>query len=540
MRPAPIERRKKMSLAKYKYIGFSAAIGSLLLIGLILLLNGTLQIARADPGDLFVSPNGGGDCSQGNPCDLQTALGTAIDSDTIYLAQGTYTGTGGAIVTVTKSITFLGGWDGAPSGAVARDPGTYTTILDGENARRAVYITGPVTPVFQGLTLQRGNAAGLGGDPSMPTTDFGGAVYANGSSPTISNCRIVSSSAGFGGGMALYYGSPMVANSEIVSNTANQDIGGGVIRGGGGGIFLYQSPATIVGNLVARNVASGTHMTFDGGGGLYLDTSAATILSNTIRDNYGNPNGGGIFLWDSAATIRQNLIQDNNAGSNVGGGLVVGVSAASIEGNEILRNGSPTMGGGVFVSGSPGFTMTNNILAENSATWYAPALFIAEYQPLMGPGQPCQGTLLHNTFADNNSPSPWMIHVGGTSSSPYSTTVVFTNTLVEKPGGIYVDAAGTVTLDTTLWDPALLLQPGLTVSGTGTIISSTNYYSAPLLIRPTYRLSPNSPAIDRGADAGVPADIDGDPRPIGVLPDIGADEAQRLIRLPLAMRNYGP
>jgi hypothetical protein len=499
-------------------------------------LNGTSQVARAALGDLFVSPSGGGDCSQGNPCDLQTALSAAGDSDVIYLSQGAYTGTGSAVITVTKSITFFGGWDGAPGGAVVRNPDTYTTILDGENARRAVYINGAVAPVLAGLTLQRGNAAGLGGDLSMPTTDFGGAVYANSASPTITNCRIVSSMAGFGAGMALYYGSPVVSNSEIVNNTANQDIGGGVIRGGGGGIFLYQSPATIAGNLVAHNVASGTHLTFDGGG-LYLDTSAATILSNTIRGNYGNPNGGGIFLWNSGATIRQNLVQDNNAGSNVGGGIVMGISAANIEGNMILDNDSSTMGGGVFVAGSPGFTMTNNILAENSADWYAPALFVAEYQPLIGPGQPCQGTLLHNTFADNNSPSPWAIHIGGTSSSPYPTTVAFTNTLVEKPGGIYVDAVGTVALDTTLWDPALLLQAGLTVSGTGTIISSTNYYSAPLLIRPTFRLGPRSPAIDRGADAGVADDIDGDPRPIGVLPDIGADEARRWVYLPLVMRD---
>ncbi len=525
-----------MNLDKYKHIVLSVTTASLLLVGLFLLLNGTSQIARADPSDRFVTPNGGGDCSQGNPCDLQTALVMATDGDVLYLTGGAYTGTGGAVVIVTQNITFYGGWDGTTATPPVCDPDTYLTALDGQGQRRVVYITGTVAPVLEGLTLQRGNAAGLGGDPSMPTTDFGGAVYANSASPTITNCRIVSSTAGFGAGMALYYGSPVVGNSEILSNTAGQDIGGGVIRGGGGGIFLYQSPATIVGNIVATNVASGTHLTFDGGGGLYLDTSAATILSNTIRGNYGSPNGGGVFLWNSSAAIRRNLIQDNNAGSNVGGGVVVGVSAANIEGNMILDNDSPAMGGGVFVSGSPGFTMTNNVLAQNSANGYAPALFVAEYQPLIGPGQPCQGTLLHNTFADNNSPSPWMIHVGGTSGSPYPTTVAFTNTLVEKPGGVYVDAAGTVALDTTLWDPALLLQPGLTVSGTGTIISSTNYYSAPLLIRPTFRLGPRSPAIDRGADAGVTLDIDGDPRPIGTLPDIGADEARRRIFLPLVLK----
>jgi hypothetical protein len=155
---------------------------------------------------------------------------------------------------------------------------------------------------------------------------------------------------------------------------------------------------------------------------------------------------------------------------------------------------------------------------------------------LVGPGQPCQGTLLHNTFADNNAPSPWMIHIGGTSGSLYPTTVALTNTLVEKPGGIYVDAAATVSLDTTLWDPALLLQPGLIVSGTGTIISSTNYYSAPRLIPSTLHLGPGSPAIDRGADAGVAVDIDGDPRPIGAAPDIGADESRWWVFLPLVVK----
>ena len=77
----------------YKRLVFSLATGGLLLAGLFLLLNETPQIARAAPGDLFVTPGGGGDCSQGNPCDLQTALGLAVDGDTLYLAQGTYTGT---------------------------------------------------------------------------------------------------------------------------------------------------------------------------------------------------------------------------------------------------------------------------------------------------------------------------------------------------------------------------------------------------------------------------------------------------------------
>jgi hypothetical protein len=39
-----------------------------------------------------------------------------------------------------------------------------------------------------------------------------------------------------------------------------------------------------------------------------------------------------------------------------------------------------------------------------------------------------------------------------------------------------------------------------------------------------YRLQPGSDAIDAGVEAGVDHDLDGQPRPEGVAPDIGADE----------------
>ncbi len=40
-----------------------------------------------------------------------------------------------------------------------------------------------------------------------------------------------------------------------------------------------------------------------------------------------------------------------------------------------------------------------------------------------------------------------------------------------------------------------------------------------------YHLAPGSAAIDAGVSTGVTSDIDGDPRPIHLLPDLGADEA---------------
>ena len=494
-----------------------------LLLALSIVERGLLQTARAAPGDLFAKPGGSGTaCTQANPCTLQTALAQANDGDTIYAAGGAYTGTGAAVITVTQSITLYGGWDGTTTTPPVHDPDVHVTTLDAENTRRVVYISGTVSPILEGFTLQRGDASGLGGDPALPGYGFGGAVYANNASPVITNCRILSSTAGFGGGLALYYGAPTVGNSVLLDNTASQSATG-QLRGVGGGILLYNSPATIVGNIVMNNVASGTTQ-YDGGGGLYLDNSAAVIESNIIQGNHVFAFGGGLFLHQSGAVVRGNTIQDNNAFNGGGGGAFAVMSAVDFEANTILDNEAFDVGGGLVILGSSPFTLTNNIFALNFIQGVnGPALLVGGCLPPGCPGSPAsQGTLLHNTFAENHSLVPWMIHVGDPLGGP-GATVAFTNTIVDKPGGIWVDDTGSVMLDTTLWETSLQ-GTDLTVTGTGTIVSSTNLYGDPRFTWPTFHIGPGSAAIDRGANAGVNTDIDGEARPNGLLPDIGADE----------------
>ena len=269
---------------KYRHLVLALFLGLAGTVALLLIMTPLPGIAAPTVSHLFVSTTGSGTaCAQNNPCSLSTALNQATGGDAVYLAQGTYTGTGRAVVTVMQTMTIAGGWDGAATGAVARDPDTYPTVLDGQNARRVIFIPSVTSPTLKGLTLQRGNAAGLGGDPTMPV-DVGGSVYANGASLTITNCRIVSSTAGFGGGLGLYSGTLTITNSAVLSNTAHQDLGGGTIRGSGGGLFLYHSSATLFGNVVANNVASGTQ-SYDGGGGMYMDASSALIQGSMIQDN---------------------------------------------------------------------------------------------------------------------------------------------------------------------------------------------------------------------------------------------------------------
>lgn len=492
------------------------------------------------PGPAFVKPGGTGAwCLQSAPCgSIQYAIdqSTLGNGDTIYVAGGVYTGAGVAVITITKPITLYGGWDGAASGPIARDPARYPTVLDGENSRRAVAIHFPAPIVLDGLILQRGNAAGLGGDLTAPGVDVGGALYAYGAFLTVSRCDILSSSAGFGGGVALYKGALTMTHSLVRGNIASQTLPGPPpdVKGAGGGILAYHSQVTLVDNAILSNTSRSGGL-YGGGGGLYLDNSPGLVQGNVISDNYSYSKGGGIFLYQSAVTLRANLVQ-GNASVGDGGGAFMIESAADWQANTILGNES-SRGGGVAVFGCPSFTMTNNafVLNRTGAGGIGPALLVSGLAYVTE----SHGALVHNTFTQNESPSyPWMIHLGYGSGT--TATLALTNTIIDKPGGFFVQIESAVTLETTLWDIAIP-QPNWAM-GPGSVVSHTNYHSPTGLIPLTFRLGPGSAAIDRGVPTGVTSDIEGQRRPLdgdgdGILAaDIGADERGFSVYLPLAAR----
>ncbi len=46
----------------------------------------------------------------------------AGDGDAIYIAAGTYDGSGGAVITITHNIAIYGGWDGHTTFPPVRNP----------------------------------------------------------------------------------------------------------------------------------------------------------------------------------------------------------------------------------------------------------------------------------------------------------------------------------------------------------------------------------------------------------------------------------
>jgi hypothetical protein len=324
-----------MRIRGFEYVLFSVAIAILILIG-VLFFTGA-QVARAGPGELFVKPNGTGVlCTQAQPCPLATALGEALQGDIIYLAQGSYTGSGGAVVTLTKSISLYGGWDGAPTGQIKRNPNSYQTILDGQDQRRVVSINGAVSPVIDGFTITNGRDS------------YGAGIYSSNASPVISNNGINNNVALFnGGGIYTSSGSPVITSNTILNNSAVY----------GGGLNSSDGIVNFNGNYLAGNQA-------DYGGGVNVMGSSFTGTANKIVDNHG----GSAWIV-SGSQDRHMLAANNLLANNDGTAFTIYQYQADLIHNTIVGN----LSNAVNSAYSATVTLTNNIIAGNQAqsifTW---------------------------------------------------------------------------------------------------------------------------------------------------------------------------
>jgi hypothetical protein len=539
-----------------------------------------LPAACADAGDLFVKPAGSGSaCSQAAPCTLASALAQALDGDTLYLAQGTYLGSGnGAVVTVTHSISLYCGWDGSTASPPVRNAATYVSVLDGEGQRRGIYTARGLQVTVDGCTVLRGNATsgdnpGRGGGIYIFDTvallahnvisgslasglagqnGLGGGLYvdfANGS-VLVDNWVEYNVAAaqghGSGGGMAIHGSAGIVVRDNIVlHNTASITAG----LGDGGGVYMSSNNNALVEhNRIESNIAQNGWYpdTPSEGGGLFLDYSTGvTVTGNTLRNNIASTlrvgTGGGISMDHIERTlVRGNLLQGNVACSGggecsgYGGGLYAYHSPlVQVEANQFLDNvatqGSYGVGGALYLSRRSWFTLTNNIIAGNHASTRGGALtFEADV------GAPVTATLLHNTLMNNNGDSEagktaiYINHAGVTLD-------MVNNILSGHSYGVYGHSDSTATLNRNLFYAN-------TQGDTGgvNVVNSAPITGLDPLLNATYHLGTGSPAIDAGVPAGVNVDMDGDPRPMGLRVDIGADEypapAPLSLYLPVVLR----
>ena len=188
---------------------------------------------------------------------IQDAINAAESGNTILVAPGIY----------QENIDFMG-----KDVKVHSVEGPSKTIIDGGQAGSVVSIASGETEgaVLDGFTLQNGNGTFI----TIPYVGAGfyagGGIFCEGSSPTITNCKIANNYAYFGGGIYLRASAPTITNCMIVKNWAT-----GIIHGGGG---------------------------------IYLENSSPTITNCTVSTNFANQYGGGIFCWNSSPTITNSIL----------------------------------------------------------------------------------------------------------------------------------------------------------------------------------------------------------------------------------------
>lgn len=278
----------------------------------------------------------------------------------------------------------------------------------------------------------------------------------------------------------------------------------------GGGVHLNSCTSSEVrDNLVDENWAD------ERGGGAYLASSDLAVLEDNrlISNTVVNNDGGGVYLYTSPGVVVDGNTFIHNEAQGLGGALLLAWSDdAQIRANVVMSNTATSNGDGVYIDAATSFALTNNIIAANTPPSGA-GVWVQGWSDLY----PAQGTLLHNTIANNAGKG---VVVGQYASVGMTNTI-----LAGHQVGVSADA-GHAYVDHVLWDEA----GTFTETVNGGIITSTGVVTGdPAFLSPVdYHVGLASAALNQAVATTLSTDIDGNPRPVHGGYDLGADELYSL------------
>jgi uncharacterized repeat protein (TIGR01451 family)/CSLREA domain-containing protein len=445
------------------------------------------------------------------PCATpQHAVNIANPGEEIRVAAGNYTGAQMAVdgrtgytytqvVFITRNLTLRGGftrddWN-------TSDPVVNPTIIDAQRQGRGVSIVGVpgdgLAVTIDGFTITGGDYTGL--HNLSEAYDYGGGVYGSLTALTL-------------------------RNSIITDNIASREP-----NGYGGGIYI-QSPDVSPGVWIEETVVAGNSApgSSGDGGGIYITGASqpVTISGGTFLNNAAGYSAGGMRISTvGSVVIAESSFLSNTAQSGNSGGAYVYLSASADLGMDRVRFlGNQAAGEAVLylagVGTGPRARLTNALFGGNRLTSTNEDDAVVYVN---GSADSLDLSLGHVTAAGNEAATFLYVETAGTD---HWTTATLTNTLlasitngfaVEEGGGSEVSIRHTNTLtdDVTTQHHTVAGTPDFEAIGGLTGDSKLDG---------TYHLLWGSKAIDAGVDAGLARDVDGDRRPQGPLPDVGADE----------------
>jgi len=431
---------------------------------------------------------------------IQAAINDSMDGQSVIVRDGTYTGAG------NKELDF-----GGREITVRSENGWSTCTIDCEDSGRGFWFhnSETSTSVVDGFTIQYGSKTGTYPD------NCGGAIYCDGSSPTITNCLFYDNDVDLAGGAICCDNSanPDITNCTFDSNTATY----------GGAIRCYSSDPTLTNCIICYNSATM-------GGGLRLRSgSDATLSYCYLYENDSSTSGGAIECVDwSSPTLTDCTFEYNDAATYGGAINCQNTCYPFLNRCAIVDNEATTAGGGIYCSNDSDIDLYNSLIVYN-------------YSAGVGGGiasnTDCDPIIVNCTIADN-----WADGNGGGLYNYDNISLIY-NTIIWDNycaglGDLAMDAGSSeVYFDTCNLSPSDTNR----FAGGGALDFAYCIYTYPeFLLQPAgnYRLDITSPCRNAGYnDFTTPGDfdLDGKPRIVGTNVDIGAYE----IRMLLVPTTYG-
>lgn len=315
---------------------------------------------RTTTDTLCVKPGGGDGCMS----TISDALALAGEGDTIQVATGTYSEN----VVLTYTVHLQGGWSPDFS---ERNLDVFTaTITPADSSLSVVTILGhftdtsAVAPTLDGFLI-------TGGQADLGSNHGGGLQIRDSDALVISNTIRGNRAFFLGGGIWVQRGAPMIQDNSITDNTS---VGLGQ-QSYGGGVQLESSQASLLDNIIARNVVSGTQAYGGGvevsstGGGL-VTMRGNFVFSNTASVSAVHPGYGGALAVTSGQVMMEENMVISNTAVMAGGGIYFMNSSVQLVDNGIISN-TAYAGGGVFMNGDfddcCSYSADYNLIQNNTA-----------------------------------------------------------------------------------------------------------------------------------------------------------------------------
>ncbi|MDH3217099.1 MAG: T9SS type A sorting domain-containing protein [Candidatus Krumholzibacteria bacterium] len=448
-----------------------------------------------------------------NPSQAATSLTDAINAagngDSVLVETGIYPVSDS--VSVTHGMILSGAWNGSFN---ARDLATGKCVVDlaFSASQTVLVVAGGEAVTIDGFIIENGTGSRRG----IPAVEYGGGLYVDGATLTLSNCEIRSNAALTGGGVGggVYASASTIDFRDLVllNNTATQ----------GGAIFLDDCTGSLTNNTISANegftTGGGAHVVncstltfvdnvFTGnstdvssggfnGGGLFVSNSTDIVVSGgEISNNDAEGTGGGVYYETSDLVLDAVLILRNTSSLGGGVGSGAGTGSFTIAGCDVLWNAAST-GGGAFISGTA--YINHNLFVGNSAGGLAGAAFISGS---------ASGSVVGNTLDRNTAPT-----TGGFFLSSVSLPIV--NNVIVNSGDVGVNCvAGSPTLDyNNVWNSGVADYQGC-APGTGSLSRDPLFADTAMV---DYHLTVHSPCIDAGDPNPTYDDPDGSRADMGI------------------------